>query len=65
VQKTGAEAVEQAELEAELGQAERDFASGDFVELTLEQLDRCIAAGEWPWPNESSARSEPPVPVDE
>ena len=45
----------QAELEEELRQAEADFARGDFVELTLEELDRCIAAGEWPWPEESSA----------
>ncbi len=34
----------QAELEEELRQAERDFANGDFIELTIEQLDRCIAA---------------------
>jgi hypothetical protein len=45
---------EQAELEEELRQAEEDFARGDFVALTIEQLDRCIAAGEWPWPEESS-----------
>lgn len=45
---------EQAELEDELRQAEADFARGDFIEVTLEELDRCIAAGEWPWPDESS-----------
>jgi hypothetical protein len=45
----------QAELlEEELRQAEQDFARGDFIELTIEQLDRCIAAGEWPWPGEPS-----------
>jgi hypothetical protein len=44
----------QAELEEELRQAERDFANGDFIELTIEELDRCIAAGKWPWPDESS-----------
>jgi hypothetical protein len=44
----------QAELEDELRRAEQDFAEGDFIELTVEDLDRCIAAGEWPWPNESS-----------
>ena len=49
-----AQAVMQDELEAELRQAEQDFARGDFIELTVEQLDRCIAAGEWPWPEESS-----------
>jgi hypothetical protein len=46
---------QQAQLEEELRQAEADFAHGDFVELTLEEIDRCIAAGEWPWPDESSA----------
>jgi hypothetical protein len=45
--------IPQAELAAELRQAESDFARGDFVEVTVEQLDRCIAAGEWPWPHES------------
>jgi hypothetical protein len=44
----------QAELEEELRQAEEDFARGDFVELTIEELDRCIAAGEWPWQRASS-----------
>jgi hypothetical protein len=50
----GPEAAMQAELEEELRQAERDFARGDFIEVTVEQLDRCIAAGKWPWPEESS-----------
>ena len=44
----------QAELEEELRQAEDDFARGDYVELTVEELDRCIAAGEWPWQRASS-----------
>lgn len=44
----------QAELEEELRQAERDFANGDFIERTIEELDRCIAASTWPWPDESS-----------
>jgi hypothetical protein len=44
----------QAEIQEELRQAEADFARGDFVELTIEELDRCIAAGEWPWQDESS-----------
>lgn len=43
-----------AELEAELRSAEQDFAQGDFVELTVQELDRCVAAGEWPWPTGSS-----------
>jgi hypothetical protein len=49
-----AQATTQAELEEELRQAEADFARGDYVELTVEQLDRCIAAGEWPWASASS-----------
>ncbi|HEY6460342.1 MAG TPA: hypothetical protein VIY73_09330 [Polyangiaceae bacterium] len=44
---------QQAELEAELRQAETDFANGDYIELTPEQLDRCIRTGESPWPDES------------
>jgi len=38
----------------ELRRAEQDFAQRDFIELTVEDLDRCIAAEEWPWPTESS-----------
>jgi low affinity Fe/Cu permease len=48
------QAAMQAELDEELRQAEEDFARGDFIELTIEQLDRCIAAGVWPWPDGSS-----------
>ena len=44
----------QAELEEELRQAEEDFARGDFIELTVEELDRCRAAREWPWQREFS-----------
>ncbi|MFO0619517.1 MAG: hypothetical protein U0414_43420 [Polyangiaceae bacterium] len=43
------------ELADELRQAEGDFASGDFIELTAEDLDRCVAVGEWPWQRASSA----------
>lgn len=51
----GLELTPQADLEDELRRAEEDFARGDFIELTVEDLDRSIAAGEWPWPTESSA----------
>jgi hypothetical protein len=44
----------QAGLEDELRRAEQDFVRGDFIELTVEQLDQCIEAGEWPWASESS-----------
>ncbi|MGH7282169.1 MAG: hypothetical protein ACRELY_11635 [Polyangiaceae bacterium] len=44
----------QGDLEAaELLEAERDFERGDFIDLTPEQLERCIATGESPWPDES------------
>jgi hypothetical protein len=44
----------QADLDDELRSAERDFELGDFIEVTVEQLDRCVAAGEWPWPSGAS-----------
>jgi hypothetical protein len=41
------------DLEDELRSAAEDFERGDYIELTDEQLDRCIATGESPWPDES------------
>ena len=42
------------DLETEF-QSEKDFENGDYVELTVEQLDRCMETGEWPkWPDGSS-----------
>jgi hypothetical protein len=41
------------ELEAELRQAIEDIERGDYIELTDEQLARCIATGESPWPDAS------------
>jgi hypothetical protein len=40
------------ELAEELRRADEDFERGDYIELTVEQLDRCIATGESPWPDE-------------
>ena len=40
---------EEEVAQAELQQAERDFANGDFIELTVEQLDRIVETGESPW----------------
>jgi hypothetical protein len=40
------------ELEEELRQADDDFARGDYIELTGEQLARCIEIGESPWTGE-------------
>ena len=42
-----------ADLERELLQAEQDFDTGDYIELTVEQLEHCAATGESPWPDES------------
>lgn len=41
------------ELQREISQAMRDFEQGDFIELTVEQLEHCAATGESPWPDES------------
>jgi hypothetical protein len=48
------EALDRTDLEEELRLAEQDFQRGDFIELTVEELDRCIATGKWPWPEEFS-----------
>ena len=40
-------------LEEDLLSAERDFATGDFLELPGEDLDAWIEGGEFPWPEES------------
>jgi hypothetical protein len=45
---------QQTELEEELRRAKADFAHGDFLELTLEEIDRCIEAADWAWPDGSS-----------
>jgi hypothetical protein len=41
------------DLAEELRQPDKDFERGDSIELTTEQLDRCILAGESPWADES------------
>ena len=30
-------------------EVEREFVWSDFVEQTIEELESCIALGEWPW----------------
>jgi hypothetical protein len=44
----------QADLELELRRTEEEFAHGDFVDLTVDELDRCVEAGKWPWQHVSS-----------
>jgi hypothetical protein len=44
-----------APLENDLRRANEDFKQGDYIELTDDELERCIATGESPWPNESRA----------
>jgi hypothetical protein len=41
------------DLEQELLRAMKDFERGDFIELTVEQLEHCAATGESPWRDES------------
>jgi len=41
------------DLERELIQAEQDFDTGDYIELSVEQLEHVVATGESPWPDES------------
>jgi hypothetical protein len=36
------------DLERELLQAMQDFERGDYIELTVEQLEHCVATGESP-----------------
>lgn len=43
------------DLERELLRAMTDFDDGDYVEITVEQLENCAATGESPWPDESHA----------
>jgi hypothetical protein len=45
-----------AELGEELRQAPNDFVCRDFVDLTMEELDRCIGAAGWPRYGASSER---------
>lgn len=45
------------EVEEELQRAERDFERGDYIELSRDQLERCIETGESPWPDESRDRA--------
>lgn len=40
-------------LEQELLRAMEEFERGEFIELTVEQLEHCAATGESPWPDES------------
>ena len=42
-----------SDLEDELRSAADDFEHGDYIELTADKLERCIANGESPWPDES------------
>ena len=41
------------DLERELLRAMEEFERGDYIELTVEQLEHCAATGKSPWPDES------------
>jgi len=47
-----------SDLEAELRSAAEDFERGDYIELSAEQLERCIANGESPWLDESHGSAQ-------
>ena len=40
------------DLERELLRAMEEFDRGEYIELTVEQLEHCAATGESPWPDE-------------
>jgi len=40
-------------LDHEILQAMEEFERGDYIELTVEQLEHCAATGDSPWPDES------------
>ena len=42
----------QSDFEDELRRAREDFASGDFIDLTIEEIDRCLDAVEFDWADE-------------
>ena len=42
----------QSDFEDELRRAREDFASGDFIDLTIEEIDRCLDAVEFDWAEE-------------
>jgi hypothetical protein len=44
---------EQAHLQDTLRQAEADLERGPFVDLTMDEIDRCIAVAGWPRQDES------------
>jgi hypothetical protein len=41
------------DLEGELLRAMEEFERGEYIELTVDQLEHCAATGESPWPDES------------
>jgi hypothetical protein len=40
------------ELRRELLEAVAEIDRGECIELSPEQLERCMVDGEWPWPEE-------------
>lgn len=51
---TSSQVATEAALDVELRRAEDDFASGEFIDLSVDELDRCIDAGVSPWQRASS-----------
>lgn len=46
--------VDESDLLEEILASEADFERGDYIELTLEQLEQCAATGDSPWPDDES-----------
>ena len=51
--KTRPASTQQPRLPDELRQAEADLERGTFVDLTMEEIDRCLAVAGWPRQDES------------
>ena len=45
---------DESDLLEEILAAEADFERGDYIELTVEQLEHCAATRESPWPDDES-----------
>ncbi len=47
-------AFDATDLESEIREALAELDRGDCITVSPEQLERCVADGEPPWPDESS-----------
>jgi hypothetical protein len=52
IQRSAAAFEAPPELRRELLEAVAEIDRGECIELSPEQLERCMVDGEWPWPEE-------------